>query len=261
MTDQLPPSLVGTLARIDRADELTLQLTAACKAFLAGQPYTVEDRPDESPATRAFVITGLRDVPLLPRIIAGEVAHHLRASLDLLAYQLMLKAGVTDEKLLKKSVFPVLDKDLSTAQGRGEYGAAMKKGVGQLPAPLRARIEALQPCNTNHEWSHLAQVQRLDNTQKHRLLLAATSSIRIGGWNFRDEHGNVTTMPHHSFIPLQVDAMFKVGGAPMGFVLPNLAHEVAFMEPGPVFGHPMDQILRNLSKMTRQTVLSFADCF
>ena len=261
MTDQLPPSLAGPLARIDRADELTLQLTAACKAFLAGQPYTMEERADENPATRVFVITALRDVPLLPRIIAGEVAHHLRTSFDLMAYQMMLKAAVTDKKLLKQSVFPVLDKDLSTAEGRGEYGAAIKKAVGPLPAPLRARIEALQPCNTNHEWSHLAQVQRLDNTQKHRLLLAATSSIRIGGWNFRDEHGNVTTMPHHSFIPLQVDAVLKVGDAPMGFMLPNLAHEVAFMEPGPVFGHPMDHILRNLSKMTRQTVLSFADCF
>jgi hypothetical protein len=197
----------------------------------------------------------------LPRIIAGEIAHHLRASLDLMAYQMMLKAGVTDEKLLKRSAFPVLDKDLSTAAGRREYSAAIKKSVGPLSATLRDRIEALQPCNTNHDWSHLAQVQRLDNTQKHRLLLAATSGTRIGGWNFRDGHGNVTRMPHHSFFPLQVDTMLKVGDAPMGFVLPNLAHEVAFMEPGPTYGHPMDHILRDLSKMTRETILSFADFF
>ena len=261
MTDQTPASLVGPLARIDRANELTLQLTAVCSAFLVGQPYTVKELPDENPTTRAFIITALREVPLLPRIIAGEVAHHLRASLDLMAYQMMLRAGVTDERKLRQSVFPVLDKDLSTAKGRDEYAAAIKKAIGPLPATLRTRIEALQPCNTNHEWSHLAQVQRLDNTQKHRLLLAATSSTRIGGWNFRDEHGNVTMMPHHSFIALQVDIMLKVGDAPMGFVLPNLAHEVAFMEPGPTFSHPMDHILRNLSKMTRETILSFADCF
>ena len=255
------PSLAGPLARIDRADELTLQLTAFCRAFLATRPYTAEEQPDDNPATRAFLITALRDVPFLPRIIAGEVAHHLRASLDLMAYQMMLKNGVGDAKLLKKSVFPVLDKDLSTAQRMGDYRAAIKKAIGPLPATLRARIKALQPCNTNHEWSHLAQVQRLDNTQKHRLLLAATSSVRIGGWNFRDEHGNVTTLPHHSFIPLQVDALLKVANAGSGFVLPNLAHEAAFMEPGPAFGHPVDHILRNLSKMTRETVSSFADCF
>lgn len=184
MADQ--PSLAGPLARIDRADELTLQLTAVCKAFLASQPYTIIERADEPPTTRAFVVSGVHDVPFLPRI-GGEIAHHLRASLDLLVYQLMLRNGVTDERLLKKSVFPVLDKDLTTPRDRGEYHAAINKTIGPLPASLRARIEDLQPAKTNREWSHLAQVQRLDNTQKHRLLLAATASTRIGGWNLRDE--------------------------------------------------------------------------
>jgi hypothetical protein len=66
----------------------------------------------------------------------------------------MLKNGVTYEKLLKKSAFPVLEKDVGTAQGRREYGAAIMKTIGPLPASVRARIEAFQPCNTNHEWSH-----------------------------------------------------------------------------------------------------------
>jgi hypothetical protein len=255
------PSLTGPLARLDRADELTLQLTAACKAFLSTRPYTIEERPDDNPMTRAFVVTALGVVPVLPRIIAGEIAHHLRASLDLLVYQLMLGSNVTDEKLLKKSVFPVLDKDLTTPQGRDEYYAAIKKAIGPLPGPLRQRIEALQPANTNHEWSHLAQVQRLDNTQKHRLLLAAAASTRLSGWNFRDETGKVTTMPHHSFAAIQTGMVLKVGDAPREFVLPNLAQEVCFMEAGPAFLQPMDHNLRHLSKMTRQTVLSFSDCF
>ena len=168
---------------------------------------------------------------------------------------------MTDERLLRQSVFPVLDKDLSTAEGRGEYGAAIKKAIGSLPAMQRSRIEALQPCKTNHEWSHLAQVQRLDNTQKHRLLLAAMSSVKIGGWNFRNSDGTVTTMPHHSFLPLQQDALLKVAPVGPDFVLPNLAQEVCLCEPGPVFGLPIGHILRNLSRMTRETVESFADCF
>jgi hypothetical protein len=127
------PSLAGPLARIDRADELTLQLTACCQAFLATRPYTVEEAPDENPATRAFLITALRDVPLLPRIIAGEIAHHLRASLDLMVYQMMLKTGVTDEKQLRKSTFPVLDKDRSTVQGSAAYRNAIKTAIGLLP--------------------------------------------------------------------------------------------------------------------------------
>jgi len=123
------------------------------------------------------------------------------------------------------------------------------------------RIVALQPCATNRERSHLAQVQSLDNIDKHRLLLAATSSVRIIGWNFRDEHGTVTTMPHPSCIPLQVDALLKVADAPSGFVLPNLAQDVAFTEPGPMFGKPVVQVLRTLSCMTRKTIESVSNCF
>lgn len=55
--------------------------------------------------------------------------------------------------------------------------------------------------------------------------------------------------------------MLKMAPVSPDYELPNLAHEVAFMEPGPVFGHPMGHILSRLSKMTRQTVESFADCF
>jgi len=104
-------------------------------------------------------------------------------------------------------------------------------------------------------------VQRLDNTQKHRLLLAAAAGTRLSGWTFRDETGKVTTMPHHSLAAVQTDMLLKVGDAPPGFVLPNLAQEICFMEGSPMFLHPMDHILRNLSKMTRQTVQSFAGCF
>jgi hypothetical protein len=60
---------------------------------------------------------------------------------------------------------------------------------------------------------------------------------------------------------MQVDAMVKVQSPPREWVLPNLASEIVFMEPGPVWGKPVDHILRNLSRMTRQTVDTFADCF
>lgn len=260
MADQ--PSIAGPLARIDRADELTSELDAACKAFLATRPYTVEQRPDDNPSARVFVVTSLHDVPVRPRIITGEIAHHLRASLDLLAYQLLLRVNITDPKRLRDCAFPIIvDRDLTKPEDRKKHDASVRQKIDGIDRQAFDRIVALQPCATNREWSHLAQVQALDNTDKHRLLLAATSSIRIGGWNFRDEHGSVTTMPHQSFIPLQVDAMLKVADAPPGFVLPNLAQEVAFMEPGPVFGKPLAHIVQNLSRMTRQTVESFADCF
>ena len=60
---------------------------------------------------------------------------------------------------------------------------------------------------------------------------------------------------------MQEDQLVKVGPVPSGFRLPNLAHVVAFMEPGPVFGKPVVHILQNLSRMTRETIELFPDCF
>jgi hypothetical protein len=260
MPDQ--PSLAGPIARIDRADDLVVALGDALEAFVATKPYTIEERPDENPAVRMFVVTSVRDIPTRPRVIAGEIAHHLRASLDLLAYQLLLKAGVDDEERLRNCAFPVItNRDLSKPSDRRKHDDSINAKISGIDQQAYDRIVALHPCAGNKEWSHLAQIQTLDNTDKHRLLLAAAASTRIGGWNFRDEQGNVTTLPHDSFVPMQVDAMVKVQSPPPGWVLPNLASEIVFMEPGPVWGKPLDHILRNLSRMTRQTVNTFADCF
>ena len=99
-------SLAGPLARIERADELVTDLEKALRAFLSDRPYTVEERRDDNPQARTFVVTSLRDIPARPRVIAGEIAHHLRASLDLLAYQLLLNAGINDENRLASCAFP-----------------------------------------------------------------------------------------------------------------------------------------------------------
>jgi hypothetical protein len=56
------PSLDGPLARIDRADELIVDLEGALQASLAGRPYSVEERPDENQRARAFVVTSLREI-------------------------------------------------------------------------------------------------------------------------------------------------------------------------------------------------------
>jgi hypothetical protein len=255
------PSIAWSLARIDRADELLTSLDAALKEFLQKPPYVVEERPEPHPTARAFAITKLHEVPPRPRIIAGEVAHHLRAALDLLAYQLLVKEGITDPKRLRDCAFPIImNRNLSEPEGKRKHDEAIKTKVGGVSQVAQQRIVGLQPCATNGEWSHLAQVQDLDNTDKHRLLLAAAASMDLKNFAHHDETGKVTVYPQ-VYIPLQEDQLVKFGPVPPGFRLPNLARVVAFMEPGPVFGKPIVHILQNLSRMTRETVESFSDCF
>ncbi len=259
MPEQL--SLAGPLARIDRADELLTQLDAALKAFIETRPYVVEEQPDPNPTTRAFVITRLHDVPPRPRIIAGEVAHHTRAALDLLAYQLLVDKGVTDPKRLGAAAFPIItSRDLSKPDDKRKHDKLIRAKIGGVSQRAYDRIVAIQPCATNREWSHLAQVQELDNTDKLRLLLAASSIMDLKNLAYRVERGNVTVHPQ-VYVPLQEGQLVKPGPVPPGWRLPNLAYAVTFTEPGPVFGQPVVHILQNLADMTRATIESFEDCF
>ena len=191
MADQ--PSIGGPLARIDRANELLTHLDTSLKGFIETRPYVVEELPDPNPKTRAFVLRKLHGVPERPRIIAGEVAHHLRSALDLLAYQLLVKDGINDPKRLRECAFPIItNRDLSIPDGRKRHDASINAKVGGVSRKAHDRIVALQPYATNGEWSHLAQVQELDNTDKHRLLLAAAASMDLKNFAYHDETGKVT---------------------------------------------------------------------
>jgi hypothetical protein len=136
-------SLAWPLARIDRANELLTHLDAALKGFLQKPPYVIEERPEPNPTTRAFVITKLHEVPPRPRIIAGEVAHHLRAALDLLAYQLLAKEGITDSKRLRDCAFPIItNRNLSKQEDKRKHDESIKAKVGGVSkvGPLRRSL-------------------------------------------------------------------------------------------------------------------------
>jgi hypothetical protein len=255
------PSLAGPLARIDRADELVKQLDTTLKAFVATKPYTAEQQPDDNPTNRRYVVTRIQEVPLAVRVLVGEISHHLRASLDLLAYQLLLKEGVTDEKQLRDCSFPIIvNRDLTKPEDKRKHDDAIKKAIGGASPRALTRIVTLQPCGSNREWSHLAQIQALDNTDKHRVLLAAFGSSKLKDFTFHD--GTRTEVFPEAWVPLQEGAMLILSNVPVDMVIaPNFINDVTFNEPGPVFGKPIVPILKNLSQMTHMTVNAFHDCF
>lgn len=255
------PSLAGPRARLDRADALIRALDIELRAFLNTQPYTATRQPDDNPENLRLIIESVEPIPLPLRVMAGEIPHHTRAALDLMVYQLMVKAGVKDDRLLRKSAFPVLVRhDLADPQQKGEYIATIKKAIGPLSEDVRRRIEALQPCSTNREWSHLAQVQELDNTQKHRLLLTGVVGFRMRNFIFHND--GVAVLVPEAFFHVAPGAMMILNGVkPDETVFPNVADAVIFHEAGPPDGWPLGHILQKLNDMTRETVESFADCF
>jgi hypothetical protein len=257
------PSLEGPLARLDWADALVKELDEATKAFAATRPYRAVQADDPNPLNRRFVVEAVEAVPLPIRVRAGEIVHHTRAALDLLVYQLLLRAGVDDEKRLRKCTFPIVSAhDPTDRQQAGNYASKMKKAIDGVPNDARDRIEALQPWRPGNPgiWSHLSQVEELDNTQKHRLLLTGVVAVRMRNFVLNDN--GVEKLVPDAFFPIFPGAMIIANNVkPDAPFDRNFADDVIFHESGPPSGWPLGHILQNLNNMTRETVESFGECF
>jgi hypothetical protein len=257
------PSLAGPHARLDRADALINELNVATKAFAATRPYRAVQVDDPNPLNRRFVVEAVDEVPLDIRVRAGEVVHHTRAALDLLVYQLLLRAGVDDERRLRRCAFPIIRvHDPTDRQQAANYAARMTKAIDGVFDDARGRIEAVQPWRPENAgaWSHLSQVEELDNTQKHRLLLTGVIAFRMRHFVLNDN--GVAKLIPEAFFAIEPGQMIIASGIAPGAAFDrNFADDVIFHESGPPSGWPLGHILRNLNAMTRETVDGFADCF
>jgi hypothetical protein len=265
MNDQ--PSIEPSLSRIDRADEHIRNLDAECRAFIQSNPYEVISEYDPHTLTRTTTVLGLAETPVRLRLMAGEIAHHLRASYDLLVYQLMLRAHVTDEKRLAQCGFPAVMKcDLTTPSGRKKYESFMSGKIKGIWPEAGALIEQLQPHRTGYspEQSFLAQITHLDNTDKHRLVLAVVCGIDISNMRWHDGDRPPLEVAPQTYIPLHADTVFKMGPlrpeVQMDSKLP-MRIEVTFGEKGTLWLKPVVPTLQNLSDVTRKTIRSFRRFF
>lgn len=256
------PSIQPSLAKIDRANQNILNLDQLFSKFIDSPPYSFISQPDPNPKVRAFTITKVEDVGLPLRVLVGEIAHHLRSAFDLLVYQLMLRASVSDEKRLSRCAFPVVNHYIHAE--RKEYEETLRRKIEGIDPRAVTRIENLQPWKSNGMGSFLAQIDWLDNTDKHRLLLTVVNSVRVGGFNFRDADGNITVTPHKAIVPLEAGAIVKLEllQPEMNVDLKQFIRlQIAFGEPGILRGKPVVPQLQELSDFTRATIELFERYF
>jgi hypothetical protein len=265
MSDQ--PSIEPSLARIDRANENIRNLDRKCREFIDSRPYEIVAENDSDSHVHTVTVVRIHDaLPL--RVRAGEIAHHLRAAFDLLVYQLMLYAGISDDSRLRNCAFPVIvNCDFSVTNERKKYESTMRRKIEGIHPNARARIEGLQPCIAGNGGgrSFLAQIDSLDNTDKHRLLLAVVSAVNIGNWRWNDGTEPAVVIPPRTYLPLQSGAIFKFGPTTpeMHVNLETLPVplEVTFGEPGIVCKEPVVPALQNLSDLSRSAIRLFQNDF
>ncbi|UVT17621.1 MAG: hypothetical protein H8K04_08855 [Nitrospira sp.] len=125
--------------------------------------------PDE-----LLVYAFIDDVPIDVSLLIGEVLHSLRGTLDHLAYSLAkVHSGPSfSDDIKKDSEFPIFsaaDASLFTKKTRG------------MSPQAQAAIESLQPYHGTDPTKHILWIlNRLSNTDKHRLLLSGALGNRDG---------------------------------------------------------------------------------
>lgn len=165
--------LDGARAKVAFARRRIRELVDAIQAFGAG--LKVDVASDYDPEMHV-VTARFANVPELPAdwsIMIGEIAHHLRLSLDHLAWQLVL----ANEQVPGRSTqFPVYEAAERYQKGAG----AMLKGVSPTAWD---RVRKHQPFQESRPSANpLAMLTEMNNVDKHRLLIVlATAFDSIGG--------------------------------------------------------------------------------
>jgi hypothetical protein len=157
--------------KVERAKKHVIDLEGVIRAFLNTNPYVVASKRD--PNTRQLIcyLANVQPCPSVIPIIAGDAIQCLRSALDHLAYALW-RAGVYCSATREDNnvAFPVTD--------AAKYTPA--KFQGKIQGSRQEVIDALKAIEP-HEGGKghpLWMLHRLNNIDKHRLLITVGSAFR-----------------------------------------------------------------------------------
>jgi hypothetical protein len=166
--------LDGIREKLNRADENIGNLNREIGAFLDEGIKAVLSYQDYEARSEAFNVHFSREVPPRFSILAGEVVHHLRSSLDHLAW--LLSSEVYRKSNSNHIEFPILiskpDKNKLAGYNRKVQGISSKRALGL--------IHNYQPYHRpNPPDDPLAIVHNFDRIDKHRELVIVVPSFNL----------------------------------------------------------------------------------
>jgi len=167
--------LDGIREKLKRADESIGNLNGEIKAFFDEGLYAVMPDQEDKAFQEAIDYHSKRTVPVRFSVLAGEIVHHLRSSLDHLVWLLSDDSYRRSHPTMIE--FPVLTQPPS----KDELARYKRKIQGVSSSRAAALIRVYQPCyGPNPLDSPLAILHDFDRFDKHRELV-----IVVVGYNFR----------------------------------------------------------------------------
>ncbi len=165
--------LDGSLAKLQRAEESIHSLDQEITAFYDcdPQPYKIVGQHQNGGLEYTFVAFGDPKVPLRFSVLAGEIIHHLRSSLDHLIYALIVKNGGTP---YTNNQFPIC---LTTKKFENACKRGLINGVSESAKQLIMNVQPYTSPTPDDTVLHV--INYYDIVDKHRLLVVVTTIVKL----------------------------------------------------------------------------------
>lgn len=156
-------------SKIERAESHILDLQRGVHSFLESHPYRVGIKRNPQTLQLIYYLVDVRPTPEVFSLMAGDAIQNLMSALDHLAYQLICTDTGDRPPSPGRIYFPIADtRDKYESTKRGKIQGASAETIGA--------IDALKPYKGGNDL--LWMLQRLNNVDKHRLLITVGSRLR-----------------------------------------------------------------------------------
>lgn len=263
--------LAGCRAKLDRAKETIESLAQEISAFESQNPPPFKVTREHRGAEYVFIASGESAAPLRFAVLAGEIVHHMRSSLDHLISALVIRNGNTPTL---RHQFPICatEKQFKEAVGRGQ--------IDGISPSAEILVRTVQPyTSSTPDDTVLYVVGQYNNADKHRLLVVVNAAAQIGNTITIGEDPTVVATPEQKGKSIAIVGLGSPEPRPItpnGEVVfsihlqeptPHLTAEanivpvVVFDQCGRVKGARVEQTLTGMYHGVRNTIESFADEF
>jgi hypothetical protein len=245
--------------KVERAKHHLTELKTEIKLFFDTKPYVVSSKRDSQTQNLIYYVASIQETPLKIANITGDVLQNLRSALDHLAYNLATSSGTAGNSHI---YFPISDDVIKYEKSKVEKTQGMSQETINL-------IDSIMPYKDGNKV--LWQLHRLNNVDKHRLLITVGSAFRsvdLGAdmhQRMKDSFPSLD-VPMISFFVKPADRMFPLKIGDELFIggvgdkendKMKFAFDIAFGEVDVINGEPLIETLQSMVDEIESIFLKF----
>ncbi|MGA2980640.1 MAG: hypothetical protein ABSD76_13705 [Terriglobales bacterium] len=255
----MPLPIEDVASKIKWANKHINDFMAAAVEFAKTDPYGTTVKTDPQSQQRIYTITKITPIPAHLRLIAGDAIQNMRSALDYLACGLVRVA--TKAEPSKYVGFPISDSEPLTKEEKAAFARQVK---GMRQGTIDA-IKAIKPYQRGNDT--LWRLHRLNRIDKHRLLMAAGTSVALVNPGFHRElrdyviRGSTEGIVPEAATQLRDRFPLKAGDTfsvdltkPEMNDNPQFLLEIAFNEPGIAEGEVILTVLKESLRCVQDVV-------